>query len=376
MKTGVYVHIPFCRSKCFYCDFLSFACPKKNSAQDFDLYLKKLLSEINNCVELKKSHIETIFFGGGTPSILPHEFIYKILDAIYKNSLGTTKKNPEITIESNPESLNQEKICAYKSYGINRISIGLQVIQDKFLKKIGRAHNFKTFEQVYAIAKKYFDNINIDLIFALPDQNLFDWEENLIYIKKIQPAHFSAYSLIIEKNTKFYFANQKNKLNLPDESIERQMYHSIKKILCDYKQYEISNWSREKKFECKHNKIYWQLKNYLGFGLGAHSFFNNTRWHNTNNLKKYLTQDNFREEIIKSTRQSLIEEFIFLGLRLNQGINKNKFKKKFGCEIKNIYHKQISLLTKQKLLSENKSFIFLTDYGRDLANYAMSNFIL
>ena len=247
MKTGVYVHIPFCRSKCFYCDFLSFACPKKNSALDFDLYLKKLLIEINNCAELKKSYIETIFFGGGTPSILPHEFIYKILDAIYKNSLGTTKKNPEITIESNPESLNQEKICAYKSYGINRISIGLQAIQDKFLKKIGRAHNFKTFEQVYAIAKKFFNNINIDLIFALPDQNLFDWEENLRYIKKIQPTHFSAYSLIIEKNTKFYFANQKNKLNLPDENLERQMYHTIKKILWDYKQYEISNWVREKK---------------------------------------------------------------------------------------------------------------------------------
>ena len=376
MKTGIYIHVPFCKSKCFYCDFLSCTCQNKNISQCFEPYLKKLLYEIKNCVELKNSYVETIFFGGGTPSILPAESIYKILEAVYKNSKGIIKKNLEITLEANPESLDHEKICAYKTYGINRLSIGLQAIQNRLLKKIGRAHDFQTFERVYELARKYFSNINTDLIFALPEQNLCDWEETLKYIKKIQPEHFSAYSLIIEKNTPFYFANKKKQLSLPSEELEREMYYAIKKILSEYTQYEISNWASKKKFECIHNKIYWQLKNYLGFGLGAHSFFNKKRWHNTTNLKKYLMQNNYREKIISLTKKSLIEEFMFLGLRLNQGVDKNKFKKNFACEISNIYNNQIYKLTKQKLISQNKNFIFLTDYGRDFANYVMSDFIL
>lgn len=368
MKIGVYVHIPFCKSKCFYCDFVSF--PQKN----YDEYAKRLIHEMKLCQELKNSVVKTIFIGGGTPSLFSCALISEILSAI------NFQLDTEITIEANPESITKEKIAAYKSYGINRISIGLQAIQNNLLKTIGRIHTFEMFEKAYEIVAQKFDNINLDLMFGLPNQNLNDWEKTLTYIRKIAPSHVSIYSLIIEEGTKFY--QIQDDLQLPDESIERKMYHMAKEILFDeYYQYEISNFARvgngKKNFECQHNKIYWTLKNYLGFGLAAHSFFNGMRWNNTSNMQKYLASGgNIRENIIASTKKSLMEEFMFLGLRMTRGVNKNLFKEKFNLDIKDIYAKQISSLLKKKLLAENENFIYLTDLGMDLANTAMSEFIL
>lgn len=375
MYTGIYIHIPFCRSKCFYCDFKSFVCKKDSLIENkIALYIQKLTREIESCNEIKNTIVKSIFIGGGTPSIVSHSNIYKILRAI-DSSCGALSRNIEITLEANPESLDQEKIFAYKSYGVNRISIGLQAIQNRLLKKIGRAHDFETFEKAYEITRKKFDNVNLDLIFGLPDQSVSDWEETLRYIKKISPEHLSAYSLIIESGTKFY--KHKTNLNLPDESTERQMYYLIKDILGEnYYQYEISNFAREKKFECRHNKLYWNLENYLGFGLGSHSFFKNTRWHNTYSLKNYLSDVKcYCEDVINTSDKALIEEFMFLGLRLNQGVSKNRFRKKFGYSIDSFYHDQIILLESQKLVAQNEYFIFLTDHGRDLANYVMSKFL-
>lgn len=363
MKTSIYIHIPFCKSKCSYCDFISF------TQNNYDKYTQKLIYEIKNCKELKNVTVKTIYIGGGTPSLFSCNLIEKILSQI------NFSDEIEITIEANPESINREKINFYKSIGINRISIGLQAIQDNLLKILGRAHNFQMFEKAYEIAAKTFDNINIDLMFGLPKQNLDDWSKTLEYVKKIKPQHISAYSLIIEPNTKFY--TERKNLQLPDENTEREMYDMTKKILApDYYQYEISNFTLQKKFECQHNKIYWTLENYLGFGVAAHSFFNGVRWNNTNDIQKYLTQNNFRENIIHSTPKSLMEEFMFLGLRMNCGVNKNIFRQKFGHNIKDIYGRQINLLKQKNLLTENENSLYLTDFGMNFANYAMSEFIL
>lgn len=367
METGIYIHIPFCKSKCFYCDFVSF------TQKNFDTYTEKLLYEIKTCNQLKTSVIKTIFIGGGTPSLFSYGLIYKILSAINFTS------DTEITIEANPESVTKEKIRAYKSYGINRISIGLQAIQNNLLKSLGRIHTFETFEKAYGIVATSFENINIDLMFGLPSQNLSDWEKTLEYTKKLAPTHISTYSLIIEPGTKFF--HMKKNLELPDEVTERKMYHAAKKILApEYYQYEISNFAycnySRKNFECQHNKIYWTLKNYLGFGLGSHSFFNGARWNNTYDIKKYLNQNNFHDNFIFSNEKSLMEEFMFLGLRMTRGIDKNTFKNKFGLDLKNVYKKQIQSLIQKKLLAENSHSIFLTDLGMDLSNYAMAEFLL
>ncbi len=365
METGVYIHIPFCKSKCNYCDFVSFA--QKN----YEEYATRLIDEIKSCRQLQDATVKTIFIGGGTPSLFSCELIYKILDALNMNNAD------EITIEANPESITKEKIAAYRTYGINRISIGLQAMQNNLLKTLGRIHTFEMFDRAYEIAAEQFKNINIDIMFALPNQNLNDWEETLAYVKKLAPSHISAYSLIIEPGTKFH--QMQNKLKLPDEETERKMYHMIKKILAGgYYQYEISNFARrdKKNFECRHNKIYWTLKNYLGFGLAAHSFFNGLRWNNTSDMKKYLSSENIVENVLPSTKKSLMEEFMFLGLRMTKGINKNLFKEKFGSSIKEIYGPQIKSLIEKKLLIEDENNICLSELGMDLANVAMSEFLL
>jgi len=357
-QAGIYIHVPFCKSKCYYCDFVSF---EKN--YDHEKYIERLLREINFSREIKNINIKSIYIGGGTPSLIKHELINKIL-----REINFDKSCTEISIESNPESLNQEKLIAYKSYGINRLSIGLQATQDYLLKKIGRCHNFEMFLKKYELARKYFNNINLDLIFGLPDQNLKTWNKSLDYIYKLEPEHVSTYSLTLEKKN--------NKLAEPDEKLERSMYYlARKKLNKKYMQYEISNFARNKNFECMHNKIYWTLENYLGFGISAHSFFNNMRWRNTCDFKKYFFE-NIKRDIIFCTKQNLIEEFIFLGMRMTHGINKKKFRNKFGIDIHDLYNKQILRLEQDGLISQNKNNIFLTNFGIDISNYVLSNFIL
>ncbi|MDR1150312.1 MAG: radical SAM family heme chaperone HemW [Clostridiales bacterium] len=360
---SVYIHIPFCKSRCFYCDFVS----NLKNEKEIALYVNSLCREINNNKILKEFKIKTLYIGGGTPSFIDKKYIYKILSCFDLNNAY------EITIETNPESLTLEKILFYKKNRINRISIGLQTTNNLLLKQINRKHDLKTFNEIYFVAKKYFKNINIDLIFGLPDQTLEMFYRDIRYVVNIKPTHISLYSLKIEKNTVFFG----KKLNLPDEETERKMYHDAIGILkkSKYYQYEISNFS-VKNFECKHNLIYWTSKNYLGFGLSAHSFINNQRFKNTSNFYKYIKNPlNGVDKMTTLTNKNLIEEFVFLGLRLNVGVSKFNFYKKFKIKINEVYDKEIKKLKKEKILIENKKSIVLTKLGFDLANYAMSQFI-
>ena len=267
---SLYIHIPFCKSKCNYCDFLSY----DNKAYVIKEYIYALIEEIKSYSKKTEEYIvRSIFIGGGTPSILSCTDIESILKAVTSNY--SIHKDAEITIEANPGTLNEEKIGILQSFGVNRISLGLQSCNNKILKKLGRIHTWEEFLVNYNLLKKYkFDNINIDMMFALPDQTMIDLEKDINSIIALQPKHISYYSLIIEEGTNFSKLKKKNKLKLPDEEVERNMYWLIDELLHQngYKHYEISNFAMEGK-ECYHNKVYWTEKEYIGMGLGASSFF-------------------------------------------------------------------------------------------------------
>lgn len=356
--TGVYIHIPFCKSKCNYCDFNSV------TSCNYTVYKDALLNEIKNCTELSTCSIDTVFIGGGTPSLFPHEYIGEILSCF---DLSHAK---EITLEANPESLSHFQ--KYKAYGINRLSVGFQAAQDDLLKRLGRIHTRDEFLRVYEKADKHFENINVDLIFGLPGQNLDDWYETLEVVTDLNPSHVSAYSLIIEPGTVFFRDNV-----MPiDEDLERKMCHMTKQLLHSYEQYEISNFALPR-FECKHNIKYWTLDDYLGFGAGAHSFFNKTRWENVSDIKQYISETTSpKRNIIQLSKQMLMEEFMFLGLRMTNGISKSKFKSQFGLPIEHVYGEKINWLANQKLLTVNADNITLTQLGVDVSNYVFTNFML
>ncbi|MDR1913246.1 MAG: radical SAM family heme chaperone HemW, partial [Clostridiales bacterium] len=315
--TGVYIHIPFCLKKCLYCDFPSFA----GQDSTFEAYKNVLIKEISASAELSASSnltIDTIFFGGGTPTILPPKWIEEILRAIYKFKIAS---NAEITIEANPCTINLESLGILKSIGINRLSVGMQAGQDHLLSALGRLHDKKIFLLSYEAALKAgFDNINLDLIFSLPNQTTTDWEETLEFAALLKPTHISAYSLIIEEGTDFYRQFKSGRLILPDEETDRKMYEQTENILLShgYEQYEISNYSKPG-YECKHNIKYWARDNTLGFGLSSHSFYNETRWRNTINLREYMSQPPTRLDVEHLRDHDAMAETMILGLRLNIG---------------------------------------------------------
>ena len=264
---SLYIHIPFCKQKCFYCDFPSYA-RLEDLKED---YVKALCKEIKD--KASKYKIKSIFIGGGTPSYLNEDEIEQVLSEISKLDL---EDNMEFTMECNPGTLTEEKLRVMLKGGVNRISMGLQAVQNSLLKEIGRIHTFKVFEENYNLARKVgFKNINVDLMFGLPNQSVEEWEESLRKIASLEPEHISAYSLIIEEDTGFYKLWENNKLLLPNEEEERIMYSKTKEILesYGYKQYEISNYAKEG-YECYHNKVYWKCEEYLGLGSASSSFIN------------------------------------------------------------------------------------------------------
>lgn len=374
-EIGIYIHIPFCESKCGYCDFVSFS-----SKEDrFALYKDALIKEILRFTQLKKYEIKTIFIGGGTPTVLPPYFIAEILETLYKYNIN---KKAEITIEANPGTLNINMLRVLKESGVNRISMGLQSWQNKLLKILGRSHRLEDFLQSYNNAIKVgFTNINVDLMFSLPEANFKDWVYTLKNIVAINPSHISIYSLIIEENTAFYDKYEDNRLILPSQEQDRRMYHFAKNYLGKngYNQYEISNLSKTG-FECKHNIIYWTRKEYKGFGLGAHSFLNGVRSNNTKNLDKYIdalkSEDNILENIESISPKDSMEEFMFLGLRLTEGVSKKLFQKEFNIDIENIFGAIIQKNISKGLLKAEKDRIFLTQKGMDISNSVMSEFLL
>ena len=370
---SLYVHIPFCKQKCFYCDFPSFS-GKETLIND---YLNSLEKELD--LRVGDTAINTIFIGGGTPTYLNLEALIKLKTIMKKVNL---KSDGEFTVECNPGTLNEEKLNVLKDMGVNRLSIGLQAVQDRLLKEIGRIHSYKEFKENFILARNLgFNNINVDLMFALPDQSLEDLDETLKTIIDLKPEHISCYSLIVEEETVFYKLFDDGKLNLPNEDLEREMYLRALRILkqSGYNQYEISNFSKPG-YECRHNIVYWSLYDYIGIGSGSHSYIDEKRISNYTSIEKYIKfmmeNGNAIEEVFENSIKDDMEEFMFMGLRKIEGINKGEFKERFKKEIHEVYGEVISTHIKNKLLVEDEEKIYLTTYGIEVSNYVMKDFIL
>lgn len=373
---SLYIHIPFCERKCYYCDFISFPM-KGQDIERYIRYLKKELSIYKN--KFSNYKVETIFIGGGTPSAIHERYIVDILDYIYKNYDVSDLK--EITIELNPGTITKAKCEAYKSIGINRVSVGAQSLNDKTLQMLGRIHNHNDVRNtLYLLRKVGFENINVDLISGLPDESLEDVDHTLQQIVEYEVEHISYYSLIIEEGTLFNEWYKKGMISLPDEDLERQMYHHIVEYLKknNYIHYEISNFSKQG-FECKHNLSYWKIKPYLGVGLNSHSNSFGKRFWNTSDINVYyklLSQDKLPvegKEIIDKSME--MAEYSIMGLRLIKGISKEEFFHRFNEDIYKIYAKAIDKHIKNELLIDDSKNLTLTKKGLDLANLVEVDFM-
>lgn len=370
---SLYIHIPFCKQKCLYCDFPSYSGKEKL----MDQYINALNKEILQ--KAKGYGINSIFIGGGTPSYLTDSNLQSLLETLNKLNL---KNNIEFTIECNPGTLNIRNLELMKKGNINRISMGLQSTSDSVLKEIGRIHNYEEFKDNYLLARDMgFNNINIDLMFGLPNQTIEDWRESLEEIVKLNPDHISAYSLIIEEGTYFYNLYEQDKLTLPEEDMEREMYLLTKNILDknDYKQYEISNYAKKDK-ECFHNKVYWKCNEYLGLGVSASSFIDDKRIKNIDDIEDYIERidrnENVAMEIHINNINDDMEEFVFMGLRMIEGIEISKFNRRFNKNIYEVFGEVIEKNINKELLIYGSGKLYLSSKGIEVSNYVMSDFIL
>ena len=374
---GIYIHIPFCVQKCLYCDFVSGPASDEIKRN----YVNYLLKEIEACIYGNKSGseyiVDTIFIGGGTPSVLDAERIEEILCKLKEKF--AISNDCECTIEVNPGTVDFTKLEKYREAGINRLSIGLQSCNDNELKILGRIHNFKDFEDMFQSARTAgFDNINVDLMSSIPEQTEESFTRSLKQVINLSPEHISVYSLIVEEGTPFYEMD----LNLPDEDTERQIYYKTGEILKEhgYGQYEISNYAKPGK-ECKHNICYWQCDEYIGFGVAAASYFNGVRWKNTEDINFYIKymqgeqRDDFYSEKDILTPEEQCAEFMFMGLRMNQGVSAEEFYKRFGITPDEKYGEIIEKHIQNGLLVKEENYIRLTDKGRDVCNFVMADFL-
>ena len=399
---AVYIHIPFCVRKCAYCDFLSFSGTEEVEEQ----YIRKLLWEIKESAEIYRDYeVRTVFLGGGTPTSIPAEQIVRVMETLRERYKIAAEA--ECTIECNPGTADTDKLKQYRACGVNRISIGCQSVQDSELKLLGRIHNKEQFLECFRMARAAgFENINIDLMSGLPGQSVADWEENLRTVAELAPEHISAYSLIIEEGTPFYgkyhrqlelrekglepekirkrlekedtTAAEEGAL-LPSEDAEREMYHKTTEILAQYgyQQYELSNYAKPGR-ECRHNLVYWQRRDYAGFGLGAASCVGEVRWKNVTELHAYPDCDSVtalqteREVLTPEEQRS---EAMFLGLRLTDGIDIKEFADRYGRFPEYFYVDWIRKMKAEGLLEEKEGRLQLTETGRDLANVVMAGFV-
>lgn len=379
----IYIHIPFCVRKCAYCDFLS----GPGNKEKMDKYVATLLTEIRGVpksdVPLSLfDEVTSVFFGGGTPSILEAEKIAEILNVLKENF--NVARDAEITIEANPGTVTKEKLETYRSAGVNRISFGLQSTNNEELKLLGRIHTYEEFVESYQLARECgFDNINVDLISAIPRQTVESWEKSLKQIIELEPEHVSAYSLIIEEGTPFskmYGEGTKGEKELPTEEDERMMYQRTEELLAEagYHRYEISNYAKNGR-ECKHNLGYWERKDYLGIGLGAASLINNERFKNTDDIECYINEVQnlfqIREEKVRLTETEQMEEFIFLGLRKMQGISIKQFEMTFGKTLESCYGEKIKKMEQEQLVVRENGFLRLTHKGIDISNYVFAEIL-
>lgn len=373
---GLYIHIPFCVKKCEYCDFLSWNAGEEERQQ----YVDALLSEIESYREFAKGYrVSTIFIGGGTPSVLLLKQMEGILQKIYE--IFELERRPEITIEVNPGTVDEEKLQCYKANGVNRLSMGLQSVKDEKLRLLGRIHTYQEFVESYALARKVgFDNISVDLISSVPGQTLQEWKEELETAAAQKPEHISVYQLIIEEGTPFYEKYAEHPEFLPDEETSREIYLWTGRFLKEagYEQYEISNYAKPGK-ESRHNLKYWERGDYLGLGLGAASMVRNIRMSNTKDMKTYLERcdkpKTMREDVQFLEEPRQMEEFMFLGLRKTRGVSKKEFRRIFGREMDMVYENALHKCLENGMLLEHKDRIFLSEEGILLSNMVLSEFL-
>lgn len=380
---SIYIHIPFCIKKCNYCDFLS--APADSRTQEE--YLRALEEEIQKQAEYYRDYVvKTVYIGGGTPTAVPYEKLCHMLRVLW--NAFPVEKEAEVSMEANPGTVDGEALFGYREAGINRLSMGLQSASDKELALLGRIHSYADFLESYELAQRAgFSNINVDLMAALPKQKVEDYADTVKKVLALTPVptHISAYSLIIEKGTPFYerYGAEWERMahtgeaqaHLPSEEEEREMYRLTERLLSEagYHRYEISNYSLSG-YECIHNKVYWQRGDYVGFGLGAASMVGNVRFRNTPDLKVYMERKEKIVERAQLTVKEQMEEFMFLGLRLVEGVDRNMFQESFGVSMEEIYGKVIAENAGKGLLTDGDR-IALTAKGADLGNYVSAQFL-
>jgi len=373
-KLGIYIHIPFCVKKCGYCDFYSV----KWDEESENKYIHSAINEIKSYNELSSKYVvDSIYIGGGTPSIINPKNLEKIISTI--RCLFTVEENSEISMEANPNSL-WENIKTYGEIGINRLSIGIQSLNDNILKRIGRIHNSKEALQAIDRAISFgFENINADVMFNIPGQTVDDINDTISKLVTKQIRHISFYSLKLEEGTPMYLLKKNKKIVMPEEDLERKMYYAGRNIMEKHglMQYEISNFS-VKGYECRHNLKYWKQEEYIGIGPSAHSFLGNVRFSNPSDLTEYITSGEngvFERNTLEEMDENDIKfEYIMLRLRLTEGLKFADFKNKFSIDFKEAYKEQIKHLTENNLIESDDDAIRLTKRGMDLSNYVFSQF--
>ena len=386
-NVGLYIHIPFCKQKCQYCDFNSYA-GKENLIETYMKWVEFELKGVGegNRVDYENNLddlivVKSIYIGGGTPSFIDSKYIEKIMKIVKECYI--IDSNAEITIEVNPGTVSKKKLETYLNSGINRISIGLQSTHNEILSKLGRVHSYEEFLYTYNLARNVgFKNINVDLMLGLPNQSLNDLQESINEVINLEPEHISVYSLIIENGTPFCEKLEKQEIALPSDELERAMYWETKRKLekAGYTHYEISNFAKPG-FESKHNLSCWNQEEYIGIGASAHSYTNNVRYSNIDSIEDYIRNYENGNEIDnfvfheKQNKESKMKEFMMLGLRKIQGIHIQDFKNKFGENPIYLYKKELEKLVNEELLEIDGDIIKLTDKGIDLANLVWEEFV-
>ena len=371
----LYLHMPFCVRKCAYCDFLSFP----SGAKTQRMYAKRLMEDIDVMGKrYGEIPVETIFIGGGTPSVPDSGLIVEIMEHV--RHAFHVADGAEISMEANPGTVTREKLTDYRKAGINRLSFGLQSANDRELKLLGRIHTWAEFLESFTLASECgFANLNIDLMSALPGQTCESWKETLSRVTDLDPEHISAYSLIIEEGTPFgeRYGSEEGRKLLPDEDSEREMYHETKRFLkdCGYERYEISNYAKPGR-ECRHNIGYWTGVPYLGLGLGASSYLDGCRFTVNPDMKQYLEEKpGMFADIEKLTKKDMEEEFFYVGLRMTAGVSLSEFERRFGISAKEVYPGLMETFVKEKAARFEGDCFVLTDYGLDVSNYIMAQFL-
>ncbi|MCF0151467.1 MAG: radical SAM family heme chaperone HemW [Firmicutes bacterium] len=381
MKLGIYVHVPYCVRKCRYCDFES--APLKGREDTVAPYFEQLCRQIRRAGEALGGSftVDSVFFGGGTPSVVAPLQLAGVMDAL--RTSFSVEEDCESSLEVNPGTLSEEKLSAYRAAGFNRISMGVQSFDDRVLQKMGRIHDSQEAIRSFALARRYFDNINLDLMMGVPGQDLFSWKATLQQALALSPEHLSFYSLQLEEGTPFYEDYRSGRLQLPSWEEDRRMYHETLAQLasCGYVHYEVSNAAKPGR-QCRHNLKYWTMQPYLGFGSAAHSFLAGRRFEA--GIPPILSS----QEALRAAEESccfshfpdlqkkeLQGDYLFTGLRLIEGLDKNRFEQLFGCSYASVYGEETRRLIEEGLLRDTGSAVAFTAAGLDQTNPVMERLL-